>query len=75
MMALKFCATMQFLSTPSVGRATVCSTRRKMTMKISIHALRGEGDSKSAQKFMRLLRKGNNIYDFTLFISSFYAAY
>ena len=34
----------QFLSTPSVGRATHKHWRRSVSGDISIHALRGEGD-------------------------------
>ena len=37
-----------FLSTPSVGRATGARERHKVFHVISIHALRGEGDCKSA---------------------------
>ena len=37
-----------FLSTPSVGRATGTEADRLHFIAISIHALRGEGDSKSA---------------------------
>ena len=33
-----------FQSTPSVGRATNYQTKKKKNQKISIHALRGEGD-------------------------------
>ena len=35
----------KFLSTPSVGRATRCAGREWPTGRISIHALRGEGDT------------------------------
>ena len=35
-----------FQSTPSVGRATFQTARSAMTIAISIHALRGEGDGK-----------------------------
>ena len=34
----------KFLSTPSVGRATFCWPQAARTQRISIHALRGEGD-------------------------------
>ena len=34
-----------FLSTPSVGRATASAEQRENYLEISIHALRGEGDS------------------------------
>ena len=40
------CGGMQgFQSTPSVGRATTISTDAVIICNISIHALRGEGDS------------------------------
>ena len=38
-----------FQSTPSVGRATCCSAISEILSKISIHALRGEGDCKNIQ--------------------------
>ena len=34
----------KFLSTPSVGRATMMSLLKNKETEISIHALRGEGD-------------------------------
>ena len=37
-------AFVEFLSTPSAGRATLHSGRRVLSRQISIHALRGEGD-------------------------------
>ena len=40
----------KFQSTPSVGRATRLPHRTYTSRRISIHALRGEGDSKSTQK-------------------------
>ncbi len=39
----------EFQSTPSVGRATGMAERIERARKISIHALRGEGDSKNIQ--------------------------
>ena len=39
-----------FLSTPSVGRATVEHIRHRMNYEISIHALRGEGDPWTASR-------------------------
>ncbi len=39
----------RFQSTPSVGRATSTNRENCYTDKISIHALRGEGDSKNIQ--------------------------
>ena len=35
----------RFQSTPSVGRATSTASKNKRVHKISIHALRGEGDA------------------------------
>ena len=35
----------QFQSTPSVGRATIDPEAKRLPYKISIHALRGEGDN------------------------------
>ena len=40
----------KFLSTPSARRATACSKLSKNPKKISIHALREEGDSKNRDK-------------------------
>ena len=39
----------QFLSTPSVGRATKTRNPNIFPKKISIHALRGEGDNQTAK--------------------------
>ena len=36
-----------FLSTPSVGRATWAAANKRDHRRISIHALRGEGDGKT----------------------------
>ena len=44
---------MKFLSTPSAGRATAPSDLPFLHTKISIHALRGEGDSKNGEKHLR----------------------
>ena len=43
--------TSKFLSTPSVGRATIRSRLGRMRGKISIHALRGEGDRVAGQLY------------------------
>src|SRR5699024_5287001 len=43
-------STHQFLSTPSVGRATSSIWFARCSIAISIHALRGEGDARSAPK-------------------------
>ena len=42
-----------FLSTPSAGRATTGTRTHGGTQNISIHALRGEGDSKNGEKHLR----------------------
>ena len=46
----------KFLSTPSARRATRTATRRSATQKISIHALREEGDRRFEQRRRNLQR-------------------
>ena len=43
----------KFLSTPSAGRATLQVQTLQAAFYISIHALRGEGDSKNGEKHLR----------------------
>ena len=43
----------KFLSTPSAGRATTTQVSVREGINISIHALRGEGDSKNGEKHLR----------------------
>ena len=40
----------KFLSTPSARRATTAQLKKRQTVRISIHALREEGDSKNRDK-------------------------
>ena len=50
-------ADVKFLSTPSGWRATVYRVSYLQDGRISIHALRVEGDSKNRQSFHLFLRK------------------
>ena len=46
----------QFLSTPSARRATNCQTHNKAVFRISVHALREEGDRITRQHFVKVHR-------------------
>ena len=52
-----------FQSTHSVGSGTNAYLKSKGFTRISIHPLRGEWDSKTAQKNMQFLYKANNVTD------------
>ena len=43
-MLARVCTALKFLSTPSARRATFCAVNRRLQQRISIHALREEGD-------------------------------